>query len=115
MPEVSIIVPVYKAEAFLRECVDSILSQTFPDFEVILVDNASTDDSLSVARELFPDIKEVILPENFGFCRAVNEGIRSSRAPFVLLLNNDTVVDENFVGSLYEAIRKKKKIFSLGV
>ena len=79
---------------------------------MILVDNASTDDSLSLAKELCPAIKEILLSENYGFCRAVNEGIKASRAPFVLLLNNDTVVDPDFVGTLYEAIKGKEKVFS---
>lgn len=110
--QVSVIIPNYNGREFLRECLVSLKCQRFQDFEVILVDNASTDDSLLVARSLWPELKEVLLPENYGFCRAVNEGIRASQAPFVLLLNNDTVVDEDFVGSLYRAIKDEKQVFS---
>lgn len=52
------------------------------------------------------------LPDNFGFSRAVNEGIYASRTPYVLLLNNDTEVDKNFVGEMLAAIKRHKKAFS---
>ena len=51
MPKLSVIVPVYNTEKYLRECIDSILAQTFTDFELILVDDGSTDDSLSIIKE----------------------------------------------------------------
>jgi len=54
----------------------------------------------------------VELPDNFGFSRAVNEGIYASRTPYVLLLNNDTEVDKNFVGEMLAAIKRHKKAFS---
>ena len=110
--QVSVIIPNFNGRNYLKDCLNSLNQQHFQDFEIILVDNASTDDSLSLARELCPEIKTIVLSENFGFCRAVNEGIRSSKTPFVLLLNNDTVVDPDFVGALYEAIRGKEKVFS---
>lgn len=110
--QVSVIIPNYNGRDYLEDCLVSLNRQNFRDFEVILVDNASTDDSLEVARSLCPDLKVICLTENYGFSRAVNEGIRCSRAPFVLLLNNDTVVDEAFVGRLHQAIRDKKNVFS---
>ena len=110
--QVSVIIPNFNGRNYLKDCLNSLNQQHFQDFEIILVDNASTDDSLSLARELCPEIKTIVLSENFGFCRAVNEGIRASKTPFVLLLNNDTVVDPDFVGALYEAIRGKEKVFS---
>lgn len=110
--QISVIIPNFNGRDYLKDCLTSLNQQHFRDFEVILVDNASTDDSLSLAKELCPAIKEILLSENFGFCRAVNEGIKASHAPFVLLLNNDTVVDPDFVGTLYEAIKGKEKVFS---
>ena len=110
--QVSVIIPNFNGRNYLKDCLNSLNQQHFQDFEIILVDNASTDDSLSLAREFCPEIKTIVLSENFGFCRAVNEGIRASKTPFVLLLNNDTVVDPDFVGALYEAIRGKEKVFS---
>lgn len=110
--EVSVIIPNYNGRDYLVECLKSLKKQRFTDFELILVDNASADDSVKVTKELFPEAKIRQLSENFGFCRAVNEGIRLSKAPFVLLLNNDTVVDEDFVGSLYQTIKERKNCFS---
>jgi len=110
--EVSVIIPNYNGRAYLGECLKALKKQTFQSFEVILVDNASVDDSVEVTKSIFPKARIVRLTENFGFCRAVNEGIRLSKAPFVLLLNNDTVVEEELVGSLYHAIRERKNCFS---
>mgnify|MGYP002532174551 CR=1 FL=1 len=90
--QVSVIIPNFNGRNYLKDCLNSLNQQHFQDFEIILVDNASTDDSLSLAREFCPEIKTIVLSENFGFCRAVNEGIRASKAPFVLLLNNDTEI-----------------------
>ena len=53
------------------------------------------------------------LPENYGFCKAVNEGIKASRAPYVLLLNNDTEVKEDFLEEMVAAIRRHKRAFFL--
>lgn len=110
--EVSVIIPNYNGAGYLRACLDSLKKQSFRDFEVILVDNASEDDSVEMTREKFPEAKIIRLSENFGFCRAVNEGIRRSKSPYVLLLNNDTVADEHFVGNLYKAIQKRPGSFS---
>lgn len=84
------------------------------DFEVILVDNGSTDGSCSFTAANYPWVHILELPDNFGFCRAVNEGIRASKAPYVLLLNNDTEVTENFVEEMLAAIKRHRKAFSCG-
>ena len=68
--QVSVIIPNFNGRDYLKDCLASLNQQHFRDFEVILVDNASTDDSLSLAKELCPAIKEILLSENFGFCRA---------------------------------------------
>ena len=93
---------------------NSLEGQTADDFEVILVDNGSSDGSCSFAAASYPWVHILELPENYGFCRAVNEGIKASRAPYVILLNNDTEVTENFVEEMLAAIMRHKKAFSCG-
>ena len=61
-------------------------------FYTILVDNGSSDGSLELVKTRYPEVEIVSLPENLGFCRAVNEGIRKAEAEYVILLNNDTQV-----------------------
>lgn len=112
--EVSVIIPNYNGIAFLDSVLNSLEGQTADDFEVILVDNGSSDGSCSFAAASYPWVHILELPENYGFCRAVNEGIKASRAPYVILLNNDTEVTENFVEEMLAAIKRHKKAFSCG-
>lgn len=112
--EVSVIIPNFNGIAFLDSVLASLEGQTVRNFEVILVDNGSSDGSCSFVAGNYPWVHIVELPENLGFCRAVNEGIRASKAPYVLLLNNDTEVEENFVAEMLAAIKRHKKAFSCG-
>lgn len=112
MPEVSVVIPNYNGLRFLRECFEGLQAQTLKDYEVILVDNGSSDGSVRYARSLFPGIRIIELPDNLGFCRAVNEGIRQSEAPYVVLLNNDTSVTPDFLEQLTAAIKRHPDAFS---
>ena len=112
--EVSVIIPNFNGIAFLDTVLNSLEGQSMNDFEVILVDNGSTDGSCSFTAANYPWVHILELPDNFGFCRAVNEGIRASKAPYVLLLNNDTEVTENFVEEMLDAIKRHRKAFSCG-
>ena len=82
------------------------------NFEVILVDNGSTDGSCAFVASQYSWVHIIELSENFGFSRAVNEGIRAARAPYVLLLNNDTEVEPDFLKEMVEGIQRHKKAFS---
>lgn len=97
----------------MKPCMDSLKNQTLLDFEVIVVDNGSTDGSVAYIEEVYPEINLIKLNENTGFSKAVNVGIKASRAPFVLLLNNDTKCCKDFVAQLYRAIYKNRRIFSV--
>ena len=110
---VSIVIPNYNGEKYLRECVEAVNAQTLKDIELVIVDNGSTDLSLDIVKELRPDARIIKLDKNYGFSRAVNEGIRAAFAPYVILLNNDTRVLPDFAGELYNAIRSDKGIFSV--
>ena len=110
--KVSVIIPNYNGIAFLDSVLGSLEEQSEEDFEVILVDNGSTDGSCSFVSASYPWVHLVELPDNFGFCRAVNEGIRAAKAPYVLLLNNDTEVEYTFVEEMLAAIRRHKHAFS---
>ena len=112
MQEVSVIIPNYNGMAYLEGVLSSLEQQEFQNFETILVDNGSSDGSVAFVMGNFPWVHIVELPDNFGFSRAVNEGIYASRTPYVLLLNNDTEVDKNFVGEMLAAIKRHKKAFS---
>ena len=84
--EVSVVIPNFNGIAFLDSVLASLEGQTLSNFEVILVDNGSTDGSCSFVTANYPWVHLIELSENFGFCGAVNAGIRAAKAPYVLLL-----------------------------
>lgn len=109
--KVTVIIPNYNGMAFMEACMEALAGQTCRDFEVLVVDNGSTDGSVEwlKARE----IPSVFLAENTGFSGAVNTGIRAAKTPYVILLNNDTEAEPDYVGQLLRAIEGSPRIFSV--
>lgn len=100
-PVVSVIIPHLQGEEILLRCLRSIFQQVgSPPFEVVVVDNASTDGSVPEAKRRFPSIRVVCVATNRGYAGGCNLGIRASQAPFVLLLNNDTILAPNLLAEL---------------
>jgi GT2 family glycosyltransferase len=102
-PRLTVVIPNWNGEKFLGICLGSLRRQTFRDFETILVDNVSTDGSLSLVRRDFPEARVVSLGENRGFSAGVNAGIEASEAELVALLNNDTDQDPGWLAALVRA------------
>lgn len=111
--KVTVVIPNYNGIKYIRDCMDSLCRQTGEPFELLVIDNASKDGSLEILQEEYPEARLISLEENTGFCFAVNLGIRESKTPYVILLNNDTIVKEDFVASLVKAIEEKENIFSV--
>jgi len=111
--KVTVVIPNYNGIKYIRNCMDSLREQTDAEFEVLVVDNASKDGSLEVLREEYEEAQIIALSENTGFCHAVNVGIKASKTPYVILLNNDTEVKPGFVKALTDALDKDEKIFSV--
>lgn len=109
---VSIVIPNYNGEKFLKTCLDSLQNQTFDDFEIIVVDDASADQSLSLLRS-YDSVRLFQNEKNSGFAASVNKGIKASRGKYVLLLNNDVEVTADFVENLYARIDSDDRIFSV--
>ncbi len=106
MPEISVIVPVYKAEAFLAACVDSILSQTFSDFEVILVEDGSPDGSGRLCEEYAaqdPRIR-VLHQENQGQSAARNHGMEIARGSWICFVDSDDLIHPQTLALLYQGV-----------
>lgn len=111
--KVTVVIPNYNGKHFLKDCLDSLAKQKYRDFETLIVDNASTDGSIEFIEQNYKNVTLMKLDKNYGFCGGVNIGIKASKTEYVLLLNNDTEVDENFVGNMVKAIDKSPKIFSV--
>ena len=106
MPEFSIVVPIYNVEGYLKKCLDSILNQTFVDYEIILVNDGSTDQSLSIIKEYmskYPDIK-LINQENKGLSEARNSGLKEARGNYVLFVDSDDFIDKDLLLNLNDSI-----------
>ncbi len=103
MPEISVIVPVYKVEPYLRECVDSILAQTFTDFEIILVDDGSPDNCGIICDEYAEKDNRIIVihQENGGLSAARNAGLDVARGEYVSFIDSDDVVSPEYLEILY--------------
>lgn len=110
---VTVIIPNYNGKAYNEKCLDSLRRQSFKDFDIVVVDNASDDGSVELIEEHYPEVKLIRLSENFGFSRAVNEGIRVSNTEFIILLNNDTEATDTFIEELVHAIDGKEEVFSV--
>ena len=97
MPKVSIIVPVYNAEKYLRECLDSIISQIFTDWECILVDDGSPDNSGEICNEYAKDDSRfrVFHVQNGGVSRARNIGLDNMSSEWVMFVDSDDAIAEN--------------------
>ena len=109
--QVSIVIPNYNGMAFMEACMQAVLRDA-PKAELIVVDNASKDGSLEYTREHFPEVRVLAMDQNYGFARAVNEGIRAATRPYVILLNNDTEVEPGFTDALVGALEADVRAFS---
>ena len=103
MPSVSVVIVNWNGAALLADCLGSLREQTLQDFEVVFVDNGSTDGSRELARTLLPGLRVVEVGFNSGFARGSNLGIREARGRHVVLLNNDTKAEPAFLEELVRA------------
>ncbi len=104
-PKVSVVIPHYNGEAILKDCLHSIYQSTRVAVEVILVDNGSSDNSLQMVAEKFSDVVVIQQAENLGFAGGCNIGIQAANTDYVLILNNDTTHEDNWIEYLLETLK----------
>lgn len=110
MPKYSLIVPVYNVEKYISACINSILNQTFDDYEVIIVDDGSTDCSLKAIEEIAENNKEkikVIHQENQGLGEARNTGLRHANGEYIWFIDSDDTIDVSALRQIDEKIQKE--------
>ncbi len=103
-PLVSIVILNYNGQMFVRRCLETVLKDSYPNKEVIFVDNASTDNSLRMSRIYANYIQVVRNPRNYGFAKGCNEGIKRSQGSIIVLLNVDTCVRPGWLEELVYAM-----------
>ena len=108
LPLVSVIIPNYNGKRFLDTCLTALRQQTYPAdrLEVILVDDASTDDSVAYVEAHFPEVRVLCLDHNSGLAAACNRGAALARGEIIALLNNDTEVEPDWVAALVTALQE---------
>ena len=107
--KLSAIVLVYNSEKYLRPCLDSIVNQTLDNLEIILVNDASTDDSLSICREYekeFSNVRIINKKENDGLSVTANIGINSARGEYIILVDNDDIIPSYAYEKLYNRAKE---------
>ena len=110
MPLVSIVIPHWNGRHHLDDCLNALRRQTFTDFEVILVDNGSTDGSQAYVRDCFPEVQLMELGQNQGFTGACNAGYAVAQGEIVMLLNNDTEADSGWLTAVVQAFQTNPQV-----
>lgn len=106
---VSVIIVSYNGEKYLERNLRSLFNQSYRDMEVILVDNASTDDSVSRVREEYPAVRILDNKRNLGFCAANNQGVEMSHGELVMFLNQDVELDPTYLAVCVEFLQRYKE------
>jgi GT2 family glycosyltransferase len=108
--DVSIIIINYNGKFLLKDCIQSVLAQSYQDFEIILIDNASTDGSFEFMKETFdnPKIKIYGTESNLGFAGGNNFGLIFTQSKYIVLLNNDTKVEKDWLKYLVETLESNE-------
>ena len=109
---VSIVIVNFNGEHFIKDCLDSVLNTTYPNFEIIVVDNNSTDKSVRILDGFRdnPKVKVILLTQNLHFAGGNNVGANYSKGKYIVFLNNDTVVDSNWLNELTTSFQVNENI-----
>jgi GT2 family glycosyltransferase len=107
--DLSVIILNYNTRDFLRQCLQSIKKTQGIDPEVIVVDNASTDGSVAMVKENFPEVKLMVNEKNIGFAAGNNQGVKKAKGKFILFLNPDTLVQPETLKAMVDYLKKHPK------
>jgi GT2 family glycosyltransferase len=110
MPRVSVVIPTWNGRDMLLHALGALDRQDYRDFEVVVVDNASTDGTVAAVQEKHPAVRLIVLPTNVGFAAGVNAGIVASGSELVVLLNNDTEVEPGWLSALVDAFDRHPEV-----
>ncbi len=109
-PLASIVIPNWNGAHLLPTCLDSLRRQSCQDFEILVIDNASRDDSRELLARDYPEVRVLALDTNRGFAGGVNAGIRAARGAIIVLLNNDTEAEPTWLEELVRPIRTDRGV-----
>ena len=107
MPKFSLIVPVYNVEKYIKKCLDSIFKQTFKDFEVIVVNDGTKDNSMDIVKKY--DVK-IIEQENQGLSEARNTGVRNATGEYLVFVDSDDYIEKDLLKKINDSLKNKPDI-----
>jgi len=113
VPRVSIVIPTWNQAGLLAAALRSLRAQTFPDFETVVVDNGSSDDTAAMLERDFPGVRLLALPENCGFGPATNAGLRVATGEILVCLNNDVECERGWLAALVAALDRMPEVGSV--
>lgn len=115
-PQVSVVMPCFNCENYIEEAIESIMNQTLQNFELIIVDDNSGDNSLTIIERYLGDERVHLIRhhENLGISHSLNDGIRATRAEFIARMDADDISDTNRLKKQVDTIRKDSEIAVLG-
>ncbi|MDX8549472.1 glycosyltransferase family 2 protein [Methanospirillum sp. J.3.6.1-F.2.7.3] len=102
---ISVLIPNFNGLKYLYSCLESVYSQTYTDFEIIVIDNASHDESVEYIQHNYPMVRIIANNQNKGFSGAINDGIQIAQGEYIFLLNNDTIIRPDCLSNLISATR----------
>ena len=100
----------WNAEKYIQNCINSIINQTYDNIEIILVDNASTDNSIKLVEQNFPNVQIIKNSTNLGFAQGNNIGIKNSKGNIIALINPDAVIEKNWLECLLQILESSQEI-----
>ena len=109
-PRVAIVILNYNGQAFLEQFLPAVLASTYPNYEVIVADNGSLDDSMAFLGEHYPNIKTLDLKGNHGYAKGYNLALQQIDAPYYVLLNSDVEVTENWIEPIIELMERDPSV-----
>ncbi|MCD6460829.1 glycosyltransferase family 2 protein [bacterium] len=108
--KISIVIPNYNGAELLEKCIESVYLSDIDFFEVIVIDNGSSDESVDLIEKKYPDVKIEKFKKNTGFAVACNAGIKKSDGEFIFLLNNDVELEKSCISTLYDVLRTQSVV-----
>lgn len=109
---ISIIIPVFNVQNYIKRCIDSILLQSFEDWELLLIDDGSTDNSFEICKKYVNEKINLFHKNNGGVSSARNYGLKKSKGDYIVFIDADDYVDKNYLKNLYDNIRDNDLVVS---
>jgi len=109
-PKVIVVILNWNGRKYLEQFLPSVISSTYPNLEIIVADNGSTDDSIAIVRGRFPTIRIIELKENFGFARGYNEALKELTGDYFVLLNSDVEVPPGWIEPIIQMMERDQTI-----